>query len=271
MVVVNPQENLSYYLDNNLHILLEGLQKAVLNHNTSAMIIIDGRSGMGKSTFAFQIGNFLSPNFSLDNVHFSPKEFLEGLARAKKGDTIIFDEAMAISSRSALSELNRSIVRAMAMIRSKQIFVIFCVNSIFDLDRNLALSRADLLLHVAGDSLIDRGHFLSFFKPKGNNPNRITQLYLLGKKLYSYSRPRCNFYGKFIKKFVLDEDAYEKKKQIAINKFLFGEKTRKLKRDKALQKAVFFMKEELKIKTLLIAEKIGLSKRTIHNLLNEER
>jgi len=129
---------------------------------------------------------------------------------------------MLISSRSALSAINKMIVQAMSMIRSKRIYIIFCVNSIFDLDKNLAISRADLLLHVYGKSLIDRGRFSAFFKGT-DGIDRIKQLYLNGKKFYNYGTPRCNYRCRFSKEFVVDEKEYEKRKQSGVNAFLSGE------------------------------------------------
>ncbi len=217
----------SYGQDGQLNNLLVGFKNAVLKHNTSMVMIVDGRSGMGKTTFANQIAKFLDNDYDLNKIHYNPTTFLEGaddkigLANAKKGDCIMFDEAMLISSRSALSQINRMIIQGMSMIRSKQLFVIFCVNSIFDLDKNLAISRADLLIHVYGENLIDRGHFLAFFKAKGQ-PDRIKQLYISGKKGYSYKFPRSNMHGRFSKDFIVNGIEYEAQKDKGVNEFLRG-------------------------------------------------
>lgn len=212
---------LPFKIAKSLRQLLDGFKWAMHKKNQSAVMIVDGRSGMGKTTLSFQCASYMSKDFSLDNVHFTPEAFLNALSTAKKGETHIFDEAMLLSSRAALSSINRMIVVAMSMIRSKNLFIIFNVNSIFDLDRNLALSRADLLLHCYGDSLTDKGKFLAFFKGKDGR-DRIKELYLNGKKLYSYGNPRSNFYTTFSANFILNEDEYEAKKQLAVNKFLQG-------------------------------------------------
>lgn len=254
------------YYDGYLKDLLTGLKSAVLTKNTSAVIIVDGRSGMGKTTLSNQLGNFLDETYNIEKMFWKPDKFLEGLSKAQKGDCLIFDEAMLLSNRSALSAVNRMTVQAMSMIRSKQIFVIFCVNSIFDLDRNLALSRADLLLHVYGDSLIDRGFFAAFFKPKGHE-DKIKQLYLSGKKTYSYSFPPANFYGRFYKKFIIDEGEYERRKQEGINSFLSGEvKDTLRKRDLWLKNAVKKLLED-GYKKEEVAEILGCNKRTIYHLI----
>ena len=222
---------LNYKLPAKLRELLDGFKWAIHNKKQSAVCIVDGRSGMGKTTISFQMGRYMSENFSLDNVHFTPETFLEALTKTNKGDTLVFDEAMLLSSRSALSAINKMIVVAMSMIRSKNLFIIFNVNSIFDLDKNLALSRADLLLNCYGDSLTDKGKFIAFFKG-ADGRDRIKELYINGKKFYSYSNPRGNFFTTFSSEFVLNEEDYEAKKQLGVNAFLKSSKKQLSDKDK---------------------------------------
>jgi len=222
---------LNYKLPAKLRELLDGFKWAIHNKKQSAVCIVDGRSGMGKTTISFQMGGYMSENFSLDNVHFTPETFLEALTKTNKGDTLVFDEAMLLSSRSALSAINKMIVVAMSMIRSKNLFIIFNVNSIFDLDKNLALSRADLLLNCYGDSLTDKGKFIAFFKG-ADGRDRIKELYINGKKFYSYSNPRGNFFTTFSSEFVLNEEDYEAKKQLGVNAFLKSSKKQLSDKDK---------------------------------------
>lgn len=225
---VEPNEKvrilkLPYKLPQKLTAILDGLKWAIHKKKQSTVLIVDGRSGMGKTTLSFQIAKYVSPDFSLDNVFFTPDSFIEALQHTNKGDTLVFDEAMLLSSRAALSSINRMIVIAMSMIRSKNLCIIFNVNSIFDLDKNLALSRADLLLHCYGDSLTDKGKFLAFFKGAGGS-DRIKNLYISGKKYYSYANPKANFCSVFSSYFVLDDVEYERRKQIGVNNFLKGNK-----------------------------------------------
>ncbi len=211
------------YIDGYYKQLLNDFKEAVLKHDTSIVIIIDGKSGKGKTTLSNQTGDYLSDNFNLGNIYYDPEEFLKGLAKTQKGDYVSFDEAMILSSRSAMSVVNKMVIQAMAMIRSKNIYVSFCVNSIFDLDKNLVLSRADALLHVYGEGLVDRGRFAAFFKARGDQFDRLKFLYLYGKKFYSYSKPKANFIGKFVKDFVVNEVDYEAQKKKFIDKFLTQE------------------------------------------------
>ncbi len=259
------------YLDGYEREILDGFKLAVRKYNTSVVCIVDGRSGMGKTTKAMQQGIYLDPNFNLKKVFFDPKTFLEGLANAKPGDFILFDEAMLISSRASLSEMNRMIIIAMSMIRSKKIFVYFCVNSIFDIDRNLVLSRADCLFHIYGQSLIDRGRFSAFFKSKGDGIDRLKDLYLNGKKYYSYSRPKANFIGSFTKEFVVNEPEYERLKQIGVNNFLRGTEPQLTRAGRCRNKLIVLLHTKYNLKTSELAQIIDLDVRSIQRIIRESQ
>jgi len=232
------------YFDGYTHTLLSFFKNAVHNHNTSVVLLFDGRSGMGKTTLSNQVGIFLDPNFDLNKMFYTPDTFLEGLNNAKKGDYICFDEAMILSNRAAISKVNKMIVIAMSMIRSKQIFVGFCINSLFDLDKNIAIFRSEVLFHVYGDTLIDRGRYATFFKGK-DTENKLKKLYLLGKKYYDYGKPFANYVGSFTKEFVVDEKEYERQKQEGVNIFLKGIETKSSKRkDERITIAMFRLSKE---------------------------
>ncbi len=266
---INRINALPYSLPKKLREILDGFKWAIHNRKQSVVLLVDGRSGMGKTTLSFQTGKYMTPDFSLNNVHFTPEAFLEALTRTKKGDTVIFDEAMLLSSRATLSKINRMIVVAMSMIRSKNLCIIFNVNSIFDLDRNLVLSRADLLLHCYGESLTDKGKFLAFFKG-GDGRDRIKELYIHGKKYYSYGTPKSNFNAMFGSNFVLDDNEYEVKKQIGVNSFLKGTKAEassKFKRSRDLY--VKYIYDNLDLTQEQIAELGDITRRTIINILRD--
>jgi hypothetical protein len=269
---------LPFKLPKPLREILDGFKWAINEKNQSAVAIVDGRSGMGKTTLSFQMGSYMSGDFNFKDVCFTPDEFLKELENTQKGQNrvLVFDEAMLLSSRAALSKINRMIVIAMSMIRSKNVFIIFNVNSIFDLDRNLALSRADILLHCYGESLTDRGRFLAFFKG-ADGLDRIKDLYLKGKKFYSYGTPKANFYTTFSSYFVLDEIEYEKRKQEGVNKFLSSSQSKMGNKDKkARDKAIrsLYEQKDSEGKRLYtqdqIADIVGLSPKAIFTILHEE-
>jgi len=268
--MVTPRQEIRYSLDGYLKELLDIFKLAVNEKNTSAVIIVDGRSGLGKSTISNQIGLYCDPKYTLQNIYYEPEAFLEGLSEAKEGSFLLFDEAMLISSRSALSHINRMVIQAMSMIRSKKIFVCFAINSVFDLDRNLAISRADVLIHVFGDHLFDRGKFVCFFKAKDRR-DRLKELYLFGKKYYNYNKPKGNFYGKFPKEFVVDEKEYERRKQIGVNNFLRGLASPTTKNYDVTKRLVAHMRFELNMTTQEIANIALLTQKTIQNYVRKSK
>jgi len=222
MVKVSLSDGRSCYYDGRALKLLDFFIEACKYHNTSAMFVYDGFSGLGKSTLAISHGFYCDRSksgFGLHKIFFDSDSFLEGLDNAEAYSFLLFDEAMVLSNRSSMSKLNITMVKAMSMIRSKKIIVGFCINAIFDLDKNLALSRANVLFHVYGKNLIDRGNFAAFFKGRDGH-NKISQLFLLGKKNYSYSRPYSNFIGRFTRRFLVDPKEYERLKQIGVSKAL---------------------------------------------------
>ena len=269
-MVMIETHGLKYSMDGYYKKLLDDLKNAVEKHDMSIVIIFDGKSGRGKTTMANQTAASLDPNYSLSNLYYNPEAFLMGLSEAKPGTFILFDEAMLISSRSALSKRNQMIIQAMSMIRSKRIYVGFCVNSIFDLDKNLAMFRADVLVHVYGEGLTDRGRFVCFFKSRDDKYDRLKWLFLLGKKYYDYGKPQGNFYGSFTKQFVLDEKEYERRKQIAINIFLRSGIHGSSHERQLTDDMVIKMREQgITIKD--ICEVGDFSKQTFHNIVRRKK
>jgi hypothetical protein len=256
-------QNLDRYID------------GVLNKNTSAVFIFDGRSGLGKTTLSFQTGCYIAnkvaekfgkkPNFTLNNVSWTPDDFLEKLQNAQKGDVIILDESMILSNRSSMSEVNRAIVIMMSMIRSKQIFVFFNANSLFDLDKNLPLHRADVLIHLyaENDRFASRGRYIVIPSAKG----KLKNLYIVGKKYYDYSKAKVAFRDKFTAFFPFSEREYEKQKQFAINNY-FDKSPVGGKLKDSRDSLVKYLKNELLISNDDLANAANVSVRTIQRILS---
>lgn len=277
-------EALPFRLPIKLRNILDGFKWACLEKNTSAVMIIDGKSGRGKTTLSGQIGaycdsDYLDKKLNLMKIHWNPETFINGeyqngiltkigLKQAKKGDVIIFDEAMLVSNRSTMSELNRMIVIAMSMIRSKNIIVIFNVNSFFDLDKNISIFRSEILLHVYGDSLTDRGKFMAFFQAE-DGQDRLKDLYVLGKKFYDYSKPHSNFNTNFPKWFAFDEEQYEIGKQEGINQFLSGKGREKTRSQVSRDLYIKWIKENTKLTAVEVADIGRISDQTVYRALSQ--
>jgi len=170
----------------------------------------------GKSTIALQIGKYVDRTLDLSRVVFDAESFRNAIFKAKKGQCIIFDEAFSgLSSRAALSGINKALVGLMMQMRQKNLFVIMVLPTFFMLDKYAAIFRAKALIHVYENKGI-RGYFRLY------NYKLKKILYLMGKKDYSYSHKfvRTRFTGRFYGKFALggdkEEKEYRKKKEEAL-------------------------------------------------------
>jgi len=272
---------MSGYLNTNLLNYVKG----VMGKTMSSVFIIDGRSGLGKTTLSSQIGCFLAsevarwktkkykkhfePEFSLDNMTWTPDVFIEKLKHAKEGEVIILDESMILSNRATMSEINKAVVIMMSLIRSKKLFIIFNANSMFDLDRNLPLHRADMLVHVYSidDKFASRGRY--FVVP--TSQGKLKKLFILGKKFYDYSFARPAFRDHFSSYFPFDDKEYEKRKQAAIETYFqdsgVSSSSRAIQqRDKAF---VFLRELEQDVKS--ISKKCDIGERRIYEILKKQK
>jgi len=214
MVVVEilvGKEKKNLYMDNELHKRIETVVKPKVKSKDSDWFwVVDGSEGAGKSVFAFQLAKILDPDFNINKVTMTPNEFTRAVIKANKGDCIVFDEAFTgLSSRASLTEINRVIVSLMMEMRQKNLFIIIVMPTIFLLDRYVALFRARGLFHIYLKNG-KRGRWIYF------NNKKKKLLYILGKKLFSYSKPKSKFRGRFLDTYTVNEEEYREKKKKAL-------------------------------------------------------
>jgi len=199
---------LSYHLNDRLRDNLDKkIIPSLLKKDKDCFLCVDGKEGAGKSTLALQIGKYVDPTLDLSRVVFDAESFRQAIFKAKKGQVVIFDEAFTgLSSRAALSGINKTLVSLMMQMRQKNLMVIMVLPTFFMLDRYAALFRAKALIHVYENKGV-RGYFRLY------NSKLKKLLYLAGKKDYSYSSKivRTRFKGRFYGKFALGDEAQEKK------------------------------------------------------------
>jgi hypothetical protein len=82
--------------------------------------------------------------------------------------------------------------------------------SFFDLDRYIALWRSRALIHCFKTDDWERGRFAFY------DVDRKKDMYLEGKKMYSYKFPSPNFHGKFVNHYCVDAADYKQRKLKAL-------------------------------------------------------
>lgn len=197
------------YLKQNLDIVHEQINKKDMD----MFIIYDGYEGVGKSVKAMQDCYLIDPaRFSLKNVCFTATEFKERVMAAQKGEAIQYDEAITGTfNREAIQLMNVMLIKMMAQIRQKNLFIALVLPSFYDLDKNLALWRSKALVHCYFGPGFQRGFF------RFANLNKKKYLYLTGQKTYRYpiADKFWNFKGRFTNFYTVPENPYRNKKASA--------------------------------------------------------
>lgn len=210
MSVVNiPNTDISYYLEDRLKYNLDkNIIPSLQKKDKDYVLVVDGGEGSGKSTLAIQIGKYVDPTLDLSRIVFDSDSFRKAIFKAKKGQVVIYDEAVTgLSARASLSGINKMLVSLMMQMRQKNLFVIIIIPTFFLLDKYVALYRARCLVHVH-ESRGNRGYF-KIYNSKGKK-----YLFFTGRQFYSYNKVRCRFRGRFYGKFALGEELEKEYRKI---------------------------------------------------------
>lgn len=213
MVKVFENTPSEFYMDGILQQNLD-TAKRVITQDWDMVFVVDGPEGSGKSLLAMQMAFYCNPDTNLlDRYAFSAYQFRKVVQQAAKFQAVVYDEAHSgLNARAAMSYINRALVSMLTEIRQKNLFVFIVLPTFFDLDRYVALWRSRALIHVYTKNNFERGYFAFY------NSQRKKDLYMLGKKLYSYRQPKPNFIGRFVNTYPLDETKYRKLKRESLVK-----------------------------------------------------
>ena len=253
-------KTISYYIDDRLKEKIDTVIAPDLKKkDKDCVICIDGFEGVGKSTFAFQLGKYYDPTLDLSRVVFTPEAFRDAVYKAKKGQCIVYDEAFTgLSSRASLSGINRVLISLMMQMRQKNLLVLIVLPTFFLLDKYVALFRTRALIHVYENKGI-RGYF------KVYNRKQKTLLYMLGQKTYSYNtkKVKTRFKGRFYGIFPLGDDKveerYRKNKEKALEE---SEKN-------PMTSAQVKYRNQRDVILFILRKKTELTYKEIENMLND--
>lgn len=204
-----------FYLDDNL---IANLDFCIRRQKKGwdNLLIIDGDEGSGKSTLAKAIGYYLAQQtgteFTVDNVFFKLEEMMEYAANNEK-KVILWDEAaMEALAKDWMGNLQKKLIKILMMARKKGHMWIFVIPDFSQLSHYIAVRRSLGLIHVYSQDNLSRGTFVFMNKPKKNSA------YNLMKKTKMAHYYKFDFAGKFTEgsKYVIDDEAYEEKKDEAI-------------------------------------------------------
>lgn len=222
MVVVTIK-GVSYYMNERNKDKWDKIKDGGLNKlDEDRVYVVDGKERSGKSVFTLQQAAYIDPSIvdNLNRICFSPDEFLSAIRNtdsdSKHTKVIIFDEAFSgLSSRSALSKVNKKIVQALMEMGQKNLVVFIVLPTFYLLDLYVAVLRSNALFHIDKQKNSRNRSFRIF------NYSKKARLYNTGiKKGWGYpvyTKLRDRFFEKYPGGDAF-EKAYRKKKLDSIRR-----------------------------------------------------
>jgi hypothetical protein len=211
MVKVQVGEH-NYYMDGYLKKNLD-IAKTAIKKDWDMVFLVDGAERSGKSVLAMQMAKYCDPSFNISRMAYSAEEFKDYIKKAKKFQAVVYDEAFTgLSGRDAMSHINKSLIEMLAEIGQQNLYVFVVMPTFFDVDKYVALWRSRALVHVYTTDNFKRGSFTFY------NFDKKKDLYVNGKKFYSYRHPKPNFWGSFTNYYVVNEEEYRKRKFKALSR-----------------------------------------------------
>lgn len=212
--------SLGFSFDRTLANNLTLIRNAVLNQDWDTTILIDGVEGAGKSVFAQQIAYFLDVDHSIDidtQICYYPEQFKKAVMTLKKGKAIIWDEARrGLNRRRSMGETNLDTTDLMAECRQHNLFLVIVMPSFYDMDLNVSVWRSRCLIHVwynwnveNPDKPLVRG-FFRFYCEAAKKELYVNPVLRRGYR-YPMIPGKC-FDGRFVNHYVVDEEAYRRRK-----------------------------------------------------------
>jgi len=114
------------------HPYLQMIHSRLHRQDMDYLMLIVGERGSGKSTAAVRLCELVDPNFTIDNVVFSPSEFAALLksGKLKHGSAVLLDEiGVAFGSRDWASVQSKSFDSLSQVFRTRHLIIVFTAPS----------------------------------------------------------------------------------------------------------------------------------------------
>ena len=191
-------------LEGNLRIL-----KKNIKDDWDFWFIIDGLEGSGKSTLAQQVGYYLDPNMTINNIVFTPKQFEQAVNILPKYSVIIWDEAITGTQATDLTKMARTMHKLAVQMRQKNLYIVLILHSYYEMKRYYAIHRTWFLLHTYYRSNMESEKFeRGYFSYYGRDLKRLMYCNDKLRRNYDYTW-KPEFRGRFTKKYTVDEAIYK--------------------------------------------------------------
>jgi len=211
----NSNEVLPYYMADPIFQQFQKAKRMILESDQDRIYVVTGREGLGKSKLARQLAYSIDPTISLDRIVFTSEDFKSAIKKAKKGQAIIFDECFrGLSSKGSISKENKELVELLMECRQLNLVIFLVLPSFFLLEKYAAIFRSTALFNVMASK---KNFKLRYFKVYNYHQKKL--LYIFGKQMMDYSKPKIKKSWRFYNKEVpsIDFDAYKVKKEKSLH------------------------------------------------------
>ncbi len=133
-------------------IFIAQIRRRLLERDQNVIIAIDGQTGSGKSFSAISLAMAIDPLFTIDNIFFTAKEFLNAQLKARKGQVLVWDETgVEFGSRDFATKLNKAISKVFQTMRFKNTAVILTVPRLNMIDKH---ARELIHYHIHSERIL---------------------------------------------------------------------------------------------------------------------
>ena len=208
----------SFWLDGYIHADI-GDAISWRRHDWDSIFTVVGREGAGKSTLAAQLCSYADPNFSINNIVFTPDQFKAAIQDNPKETAILWDEAITgADSAIFMTKKSVEIIQLLTQARRKRLFIVICFPYLYKLNKYY-VSRSVGLFYVYASAPDKRGKVIYYNNWEMNKIYglmKVSAYYrVFPEALYRIKSLR-SYYGTFNKNFLVDKLDYENKKDIAL-------------------------------------------------------
>ena len=123
--------------------------KKLMYDDWDMVILIDGKPGVGKSCLTLQAASYVDPNFNIDKVCFTVKQFEEALQKSEPYSSIVFDEAFrGFNSVKRRSNETEEVLTIFQECRQKNLAIFLTSLTFYKLLSDVAVFRSLALINV---------------------------------------------------------------------------------------------------------------------------
>lgn len=255
------KKEVNLYIDDKLYEIVKLSHEREVRSNNDTCIIFSGKVGTGKSnitTLMCAAKSYLSGRvYNVNQVFFDPEEMLK-FGTTTADQIIHFDEGVfGLLASDWQNKFSKLLMKFLYVCRKKRHFICIAIPDFFKLKDFVALERSVGLVHTYLRNGVEIGRFVYFREKKKE------ALYNVWKRsgIKAFNK-WYSFRGSFPKSlpYILDEEAYEKKKDIAIAGIMSDDKSSYNKEKIQL--------DELKMKVAFLPEVMGISQKELAAFLD---